>query len=124
MELVEQGGVARQRVDVSFTDVEGQAPVGDDVVEVVHQIRLRHHGERGEVGCGERRHVDAFVGSRFVLTQLLQFVLGYSPPRGRIRLLHLAVSLNHRRVARSPGSSSGSVPSVRLPAGSRCSCSG
>ena len=38
VELVEQVGVVVETVNVSFAEVEGEAAVGDDGVEVVHEI--------------------------------------------------------------------------------------
>ena len=57
LELVQQM-VARVLVEMVFAQLSGQAGIGDDGIEVVHQIRLGHHRQVDDVAVGERGDVE------------------------------------------------------------------
>ena len=46
VKLVEQVGVGRQAGEVGLDHVARQPPIGDDLVEVVHEVVLGHRGQR------------------------------------------------------------------------------
>ena len=59
MELVEQVGVGRQTVEMGLDHVAREPPIGDDLVEMGHEVVLGHGRQRPQPGFGEARGVDS-----------------------------------------------------------------
>ena len=57
LELAQQM-VSGVLVEMVFAQLSGQAGIGDDGIEVVHQIRLGHHRQVDDVALGERGDVE------------------------------------------------------------------
>lgn len=58
MELVEEVRIAVETLEVVLAHRPAKSLVGDDVVEVAHEIRLGHHGQGLDVLDGHLLEVD------------------------------------------------------------------
>jgi len=56
--LVEQVGVGRERVEVTLDEVTREPRIGDDRVEVGHEVPLGHDGHAPQIGLGHPRRVE------------------------------------------------------------------
>ena len=59
MKFVEQVGVGRKTVEVGLDRVTREPPIGDDLVEVGHEVVLGHGRQRPQTGFGEAFGVDS-----------------------------------------------------------------
>jgi hypothetical protein len=57
--LAEYISVTGRRIQMVLAQLAGDTPVGDDIIEIVHEVSLGHHRQTPDFGLRQRSDVDA-----------------------------------------------------------------